>query len=784
MKTHMNGKSLRTSLRILWAITRNDLVAALKNKNVVTNILLAMAVAIFYKYLPAIGALDEPDMQTLRVYDAGQSGLVPLLEESELSRMRVYDTEEEMRASLAHSDQPELGLVIPADFDQAIEGDDPLVLQGFVMNWLAPEKAVEQKQLAETELFRLVGRPVTVEIEGNLVYPDPESHGMLVTASFGLVYLILMTALPTIPYLFIEEKQSRTMDALMVSPASAWQIVGGKALTGMIYTLLGAVVGLFVFRELFIHWGLVFPVILLGSLFTVSLGLLVGIRTENREQLMMGMWILLIPLVLPVFLSIMEPLIPHVLVQIFRFIPTTTLFNLLRITMAGQIPWGGLLLWSGWLVAWVIGLLMVVTVQVRRLDRQDERAQSRLLGLPEKAAVNRSGTPAQGYVEDQPPVSQPARLAAAETAILAERKASAAPSGWKITLAIAKKDMREALKNKVFLSILVGTGMMAIINTALPLLAFGSGSPSFAIYNPGGSERVNGLVEREDLRVGFYESYAQMEEQVVDSLGSVMGIVLPADLDEKVQAGEEIVVAGFADHTSSRKKTAEWSKAFEQAMRELDSRVSIRIETNVLYPRVDSFGQYSLIAIVLAVVVFTIGASLVPLLFIVEKETHTLDALLVSPARPVQVVVGKALAGAVYCLLAGGILGLVNLRMFVHLDIALLALLLTTIFAVSVGLLLGVLSKNPTNAGILGSLLLLALMALTVFGLVEVPWVPDSLRTLLAWLPGPAVLDLFRIALAGEIPAQMLLASTGSLLAVSLLLYGLVAWWVRRERVG
>ena len=210
----------------------------------------------------------------------------------------------------------------------------------------------------------------------------------------------------------------------------------------------------------------------------------------------------------------------------------------------------------------------------------------------------------------------------------------------------------------------------------------------------------------------------------------------------------------------------------------------IRFEETVLYLQAGSFGQVSMVSIVLAVVVFTIGAALVPLLFLEEKESHTLDALLVSPARPGQVVVGKALAGGVYCLLAGGILTLLNIRVFVHLEIALLALMLTALFAVAVGLLLGVLTKNPTNAGVLGSLLMLVLIALSVLGLLSPAWLPPLLQTALSWLPGPAVFRLYGVALAGVIPAGILLANAGALLAASLLLYGLVLWLVRREGVG
>ena len=54
----------------------------------------------------------------------------------------------------------------------------------------------------------------------------------------------------------------------------------------------------------------------------------------------------------------------------------------------------------------------------------------------------------------------------------------------------------------------------------------------------------------------------------------------------------------------------------------------------------------------LAIALLTIGILLSPLLIIEEKESHTFEALLVSPASFTQVIAGKALAGASYCLIA------------------------------------------------------------------------------------------------------------------------------------
>ena len=67
-----------------------------------------------------------------------------------------------------------------------------------------------------------------------------------------------------------------------------------------------------------------------------------------------------------------------------------------------------------------------------------------------------------------------------------------------------------------------------------------------------------------------------------------------------------------------------------------------------------------MISLSLAVVIITIGIILVPFLMIEEKENHTIEALMVSPAIYSQIVIGKAIAGTFYCLVAAAIVLLVN----------------------------------------------------------------------------------------------------------------------------
>ena len=757
-------------LRILWAITRNDILGALKNRSVMLNVIMALAVAVFYRYLPAL--LDDVDAQTLLVYSAdGDSGLLHLLEGSERVQVFTYPSQAAMLAALRHTDTPQMGLVIPSGFDQALEAGAAPVLEGYRMNWLSGAQIDEQMGAAQAELERLSRRAVQVETQ--VVYPTADSHGLPVTAAFGMVYILLMTSLPVLPHLFLEEKQTHTLDALLVSPAGPVHITAAKALTGLFYTLAGTLIGLFLFKDTFVHWGLALASILLGMGFTVALALLVGVRTESRGQMSMELWLLVIPLLAPVFFSIMDTLFPGWLLFVFRLIPTTALFNLLRSAMAGEVPWGRVLLWGGWLLAWMLALLGLVIRQVARLDRRGD--QARPVRANGDAERKRSETQALSSPNDP-----------AEALVESWRTAPGRPApAWRIVLTIALKDMREALKNKVFLSVLLGTVLLAgtsslLIRTISPS-SRGITGAVYAVYDPGHSPVLAEWLEGSGLDVERYENREEMADRVIDSLGGVIGVAFPADFEGYLHAGERVPVALYRGYTTENKRGAQWAAAFEEALRAASgSDVSLRFEETVLYPQIDRFGQAGTLVILLTVVVFTVGAALVPLLMLEEKDAHTLDALLVSPVRMSQVVAGKTLVGGFFCLLVGGGLALVNLWAFVHPAMMLLALALTAFFAVSVGLLLGVYTRNATNAGLLGSLLLLGVIGLTVLGAAPLPGMPPLLGAVLAWLPGPAALRLFRLSMVGQVPAAAVWANTGALLAAALLLYGLVLWRVGR----
>jgi ABC-type transport system involved in multi-copper enzyme maturation permease subunit len=350
-----------------------------------------------------------------------------------------------------------------------------------------------------------------------------------------------------------------------------------------------------------------------------------------------------------------------------------------------------------------------------------------------------------------------------------------------IIWAIAAKDIQEALRNKLFLSIIVGVGLMVATHAFLPKLFARNEVPTAVVYDQGRSTILRGLTGRKDFTFHLVDSRQEMELAISEAPSVRLGLVAPAEFDQRAGDGAPIELDGYRVHWADPQKIDQWADFFANQLGQVSwGTVRINLGGHVLYPPVESGGQPLMTSVLLVVIIATIGAALVPLLMVEEKETRTLDALLASPASFTQVVSGKLLAGVFYCLAAAVVLFFFYWHLFVSLSAALLAVALSTAFAVALGLLVGVVSDNPTTVGMWGGLLLLGLIILTFLELWSRASWPQVIQTLLAWSPGALMVNLYRFSMAAEVSPARLASSAAALALEAGLIYLLVGGLVRR----
>ena len=341
------SKTWPDHLRMIWAITLKDIREAIRNKNVIAVLLSALFIIVMYRALPLLEQSVDPPL--LRIYDAGESALVAFLENDPEIDVRAYTALEDMQAGLRHADLPQIGLAIPVGFDEALEAGAPPPLQGYVVNWVSSQRAADLQQFAEAKIAHLLGAPVNVDIAGNMVFLEPDSGGLGVTAGMALVFAVIMIGFTLIPHLMLEEKKQHTLEVLLVSPAGTAHVIAAKALTGLFYSLLGAATGLLIYANLVLHWWLALLAVLCGALFSVALGLLLGSMIEDRAQLTLIAWFFLMPLFFPLILFLLDDLLPAWLAPLMAVVPSTVMFNLLRSAFALNFAWREVWIGAVWL---------------------------------------------------------------------------------------------------------------------------------------------------------------------------------------------------------------------------------------------------------------------------------------------------------------------------------------------------------------------------------------------------------------------------------------------------
>jgi ABC-type Na+ efflux pump permease subunit len=355
--------TLRDYLYMAWTIASKDIVDALKNKTTRVNIILMAGIVIFFYWSSTPRPLDK--RIDVAIYDEGASSL-------------TYDTAElgdgySFRFSRASSIQEmerimgykQLGVVIPADFDQVLAAGGEPTLTGYIL-WVHRANAAEFEEKYAQKFTELLGQTVHLSIGENFIVPQPDVETS--TVYFTILYATLWMALTIVPHLMIEEKRTRTMEALLISPASAGQVVMGKALAGLFYVLLSGGLYFILNWANVTNWSLAIISFLLTSLFSIGLALVMGSIVKTAQQLSIWMIPVVVLFLIPGFFA-NEPFLAPSLKAIFKWIPTTAMTQLTRFSFSSSAPPAQLL--TNLAIALVgIGLVYAVVVwQVRRSDR-------------------------------------------------------------------------------------------------------------------------------------------------------------------------------------------------------------------------------------------------------------------------------------------------------------------------------------------------------------------------------------------------------------------------------
>ena len=319
--------------RVVTAIARKDLIDAIRNRYLLIALLTPLLIAVVIRVvLPDINELQK---LKILVHDSGNSKFIAQLRAIPRIELVEASSPDAARNELEKSEAAG-SLLVPADFDANVAAGKQPELTVYLNN---KKNIIEQaafRQLLEQQIMALVQQPKPVKLvlidvaeshAGNEFDLDKMLLPLLLLLAFG------MTGALVVPLLLVEEKEKRTLDFLLTSPARLTEIIAGKTLTGVVYSVLIAGILVALNHPMIGNWPLTLLTVLLGLLLIVAIGLLMGSVLRTTMQVNTWASLVLLLLLAP---SFPLPGAPPILENAMRLIPTYYFVESLKMSLTGD----------------------------------------------------------------------------------------------------------------------------------------------------------------------------------------------------------------------------------------------------------------------------------------------------------------------------------------------------------------------------------------------------------------------------------------------------------------
>lgn len=224
------------------------------------------------------------DKPKFGVMDKGSSKLVTSAQELDSIITKTYDSVSEIKQAV-ESGSVDLGIVLPQDLDESIMQGSQVKVTAYVWGQsLAKERIVLRATFAN--LARgLAGQEALVEIESATL----GGEGSIPWNDRLLPFIVLMAVfiggvfLPAIS--LIDEKQKKTLRALVITPTSIGDVFAAKGIVGIILSLAMGVVILTLNQAFTANPLLLVLVLALGAVMASELGLICGALIKDATTL-------------------------------------------------------------------------------------------------------------------------------------------------------------------------------------------------------------------------------------------------------------------------------------------------------------------------------------------------------------------------------------------------------------------------------------------------------------------------------------------------------------------
>ena len=262
------------------------------------------------------GGLLAPEPR-LGIVDEGRSLVALRVQELDwITHTRCRDLPQ-LKQRVADNDL-DAGLFLKKGFDQAVVlGEKPLL-----EFWISGQSSASHKiilAMTTLDLIREVeGKPPPVQV---VLHTTGENNKLPITARlipFMVLFSLLIAGVLVTAFGLVQEREDKTLEALLVTPIRFSEILAAKAGIGLILALLMSLLTLFLNNAIGSHLLMLCLVLFLAAFMAVEIGLIFGLIATHIKGLF--------TLVKPVNIFILAPVIffifPHWPQWIAKIFPT------------------------------------------------------------------------------------------------------------------------------------------------------------------------------------------------------------------------------------------------------------------------------------------------------------------------------------------------------------------------------------------------------------------------------------------------------------------------------
>ena len=275
----------------------------------------------------------------------------------------------------------------------------------------------------------------------------------------------------------------------------------------------------------------------------------------------------------------------------------------------------------------------------------------------------------------------------------------------RLVRAVYNKEFKDSLRSSTFLVVIMLPVILAMLFTFL-LGGPVASSSHIAVFTEGETAFAEMLDEAGNLEVEKAPSWEDAEARVKD--GDVSAALrIPANFDTTVELGTTVELDMVYDEAKSRQTNLAVA-TIEALLEDFAGRSPVAV-VKATPIRKFKAGQLML-PVWITFAVALIGITLMATNVAEEKENGTMDAVLVTPVSRTEVMLAKALFGTVLVLVSVLLITVLNGVIGSHLILLMGLALLGGFGMVSLGLLIGALSRDQRQASTLSTVIYLPII--------------------------------------------------------------------------